>query len=138
MIDKYKDDSKLKIILLGSYIDIMQKLNQSDNPLFGRISKMLFLKEMNYLETSSFYESCDLDTKVKYFSVFGGMPYYNSLIDINKSFEENLNKLIIDKNSVLSDFIDFTLLKELRKINHAHSVFAAIALGYKKYNDILG
>ncbi len=137
-IDQYKNDSKLKIVLLGSYIDIMERLNHSDNPLYGRISKMLFVSQMNYQDSSYFYEKCDLETKVKYYSVFGGMPYYNEMINTEKSFEQNIIDLVISKNSVLSDFIELTLSRELRKINHAHSVFTAIALGYKKYGDIFG
>ncbi len=135
-IDYFKTTSKLKIVLLGSYIDVMEKLNQSDTPLYGRISKMMFITQMNYQEASLFYNFCDIETKVQYFSVFGGMPYYNSLINPEKSFAENVVDLVISKNSILSDFIDLTLSKELRKINHAHSVFTAIALGYRKYNDI--
>lgn len=137
-IDQYRNDSKLKVVLLGSYIDIMEKLNHSDNPLYGRISKMLFVSQMNYQESSYFYEKCDLETKVKYYSVFGGMPYYNGMINTEKSFEQNIIDLVISKSSVLSDFIELTLSRELRKINHAHSVFTAIALGYKKYSDIFG
>ena len=40
-IDTYKNKSKLKVVLLGSYIDIMSKLNHSDQPLFGRITNVV-------------------------------------------------------------------------------------------------
>lgn len=136
-IDKYKHKSKLKLVLLGSYIDIMSKLNHSDNPLYGRISTMMFISEMNYQESSLFYSEVDLETKVKYFSVFGGVPYYNALIDETKSFEENLMNIIISKNSPLSDYIEMTLSKELRKINNANAIFQTIARGISKFSDIL-
>lgn len=138
IIDKYKNNSKIKIVLLGSYIEIMAKLNDLDSALSGRISKMMFVSQMNYQEASEFYPEVDLETKVKYFSIFGGMPYYNSLIDLNKTFEENVRHLIINNGGILGDFIEVSLSKELRKINNANNVFLAIAKGYRKYTDILG
>lgn len=136
-IDTYKHTSKLKLVLLGSYIDIMSKLNHIDNPLYGRISSMMFISELNYQEASLFYPSVDLDTKVMYYSLFGGVPYYNALIDESKSFTENIIKIIISKNSPLSDYIEMTLSKELRKINNANTIFQTIARGISKFNDIL-
>lgn len=137
VIDQNKYTSLTKLVLLGSYIDIMKRLNESDNPLFGRISSMMFITEMNYRDASLFYPNVDLETKVKYYSVFGGVPYYNSLIDETKSFEENIMNLIIKSNSSLGDFVEMILSKELRKLNNANAVFLAIASGKTKFNDIL-
>ena len=75
--------------------------------------------------------------KVKYYSVFGGVPYFNSFIDQNKSFEENVKNLIISKNSPLSNYIELILSKELRKIENANNIFLIIAKGISKFNDIL-
>lgn len=136
VIDKYKNKSSLKLILLGSYIDIMSKLNEVDNPLYGRIF-MMFITKMDYYDASLFYPNVDLETKVKYYSVFDGIPYYNSLIKAEESFEENIKRIIIDQNSQLGDFMEVTLSKELRKINGANSVFSIIASGVSKFNDIL-
>src|SRR5690554_2596579 len=98
LIDKYQHDSKLKLVLMGSSIDIMSNLNKLNNPLNGRISLIMFIKEMNYLESSLFYEKVSLEDKVKYYSVFGGNPYYNSLINQDKTFKDNIVELIINKN----------------------------------------
>ena len=113
VIDEYKNTSKTKLVLLGSYIDVMKRLNEADNPLFGRISRMMFISEMNYQDASLFYPNVDLETKVKYYSVFGGVPYYNSLIDETKTFKENVVELIIKSNSVLGDFVEMVLSKEI-------------------------
>ena len=137
VIDEYKNTSKTKLVLLGSYIDVMKRLNEADNPLFGRISRMMFISEMNYQDASLFYPNVDLETKVKYYSVFGGVPYYNSLIDETKTFKENVVELIIKSNSVLGDFVEMVLSKELRKLNNANAVFLLIANGKNKFNDIL-
>lgn len=137
VIDENKNTSNTKLVLLGSYIDVMKKLNEVENPLFGRISRMMFIDEMDYQDASMFYQSVDLETKVKYYSVFGGVPYYNSLINETKTFKENIEELIIKSNSPLGDFVEMILTKELRKLNNANAVFSSIAAGKTKFNDIL-
>ena len=137
-IDKHHLTSKLKLVLLGSYIDVMSKISNYDRPLYGRLNNIMFLRQLNYQEASEFYPLVDLDTKVKYYSVFGGVPYYLTLIDPLKSFEENVNKLIVNNNSQLSNFVELILSMELRKINNANLVFEAIASGKTRFSDILG
>lgn len=138
VIDQYQKKSLLKLVFLGSFIDIMQRLNESDQPLFGRITQMLFISELNYQEVSLFYPNLSSEEKVKYYSVFGGVPYYNQMIDTKKSFIENVSRLVIDSKGILSDFIEFFLSRELRKVNSANSILETIALGKRKFNDILG
>jgi len=138
MIDEYQHKSLIKVILLGSFIDIMQSLTEPDKPLFGRISQMMFISELNYQEASLFYPNLSNQEKMNYYSVFGGVPYYNQMIDLKKTFIENVSRLIIDSKGILSDFIEFFLSRELRRINNANIVLEAIAIGKRKFADILG
>ncbi len=137
VIDKHHLTSNIKLVLIGSYIDIMSKISYYNRPLYGRLNSIMFLKQLNYQEASMFYPLVDLETKVKYYSVFGGVPYYLTLIDKDLSFEENVNNLIINKNSQLSNFVELILSMELRKINNANLVFEAIATGKTRFSDIL-
>jgi len=138
MIDEYQHKSLIKVILLGSFIDIMKSLTEPDKPLFGRISQMMFISELNYQEASLFYPNLSNQEKMNYYSVFGGVPYYNQMIDLKKTFIENVSRLIIDSKGILSDFIEFFLSRELRRINNANIVLEAIAIGKRKFADILG
>ena len=47
IVDKYKDTSKMKLIICGSYVDTMKALLTNQNSLFGRID----LKPMDYYES---------------------------------------------------------------------------------------
>jgi uncharacterized protein len=138
IVDRYQQKSMLKMVLLGSFIDIMQSLNEPDKPLFGRITQMMFISELDYLETSLFYPNLSNEEKMMYYSAFGGVPYYNQMIEPNKTFIENISCLIIDTKGILSDFIEFFLSRELRRINNANAVLETIAVGKRKFNDILG
>lgn len=130
--------SKLKIVLLGSFIDVMKSITDSHRPLYGRITLSLFLSELNYQEASAFYPESNDEEKLAYYSVFGGVPYYNQWIDCNQSFMDNVCKLIIDDRGILSDFIELFLSKELRKLQNANAVLETIAIGKRKFGDILG
>ena len=62
----------------------MKSLLESQNPLYGRVDLTIDLKQMNYDESAMFYPSFSNEDKVRLYSVFGGIPYYNKLIDVLK------------------------------------------------------
>lgn len=137
MIDENKFSSHLKLIICGSYVEIMKKLLTKENPLYGRMSLVINLKAMDYYDSSLFYDSFSNEDKLSFYSVFGGIPYYNSLIDENKSFKENIIDILLKNNSPLKDEIRNYLYSQLQKIENANLVFDIIAKGYTKFKDIL-
>lgn len=137
LIDKYQDISKLKLIICGSYIDTMKSLLLLHNPLFGRVSLTIDLKPMNYREAALFYSSFSNEDKVRLYSVFGGIPYYNRLIDAEKSVQENIIALIASPGARLETEISLYLKSELAKISNANEVFETLAKGFTRYSDIL-
>lgn len=137
LVDKYKEKSKLTLIILGSYVEIMKSLLETSNPLYGRIDLIINLKSMNYYESSLFYPSFSNEDKVKLYSVFGGIPYYNKLIDENKTVKENIIDLISAPEARLDNEVSTYLKSEISKIVNANEVFDALSKGFSKYNDIL-
>ena len=59
----------------------MKALLEKQNPLYGRVDLILNIKPMDYYESALFYHKFSKEDKVRLFSVFGGIPYYNRLID---------------------------------------------------------
>lgn len=135
-IDKYKYDSLLKLIISGSAIDVMKDMIEYSKPLYGRFSEIILLTEHDYYESSLYYQNYSDEDKVLLYSVFGGEPFYNSLIDTNKSAKENIIDLVIKKDSIVEITINNILSSELSKINGANDVLQAISLGVKKNDDI--
>lgn len=136
-IDSFKDTSKVKLIICGSYVDTMKKLLSNQNPLYGRVDLTILLEAMDYYESSLFYSSFSNEDKVKLYSVFGGIPYYNRLIDAKKTVKENIIDLIASPNSRLENEVSMYLSSEISKINNANEVFETLAKGYSRYKDIL-
>lgn len=137
VIDHYKDTSKMKMIICGSYVDTMKALLAKQNPLYGRIDLTIYLKPMDYYESALFYAEFSDEDKVRLFSVFGGIPYYNRLIDPKKSVRENIIDLIASPGARLENEVSMYLNSEISKITNANEVFEALAKGFSRYKDIL-
>lgn len=137
VIDHYKDTSNMKLIVCGSYVDTMKALLERQNPLYGRIDLTLNLKPMDYYDSALFYPEFSEEDKVRLFSVFGGIPYYNRLIDAKKSVRENIIELIASSGARLENEVAMYLNSEISKITNANEVFEALAKGFSRYKDIL-
>lgn len=137
VVDKYRKDSKLTLIILGSYVEVMRSLLEHENPLYGRVDLTINLKQMDYYESSFFYSNYSAEDKVRIYSVFGGIPYYNRLIDDSKSVRENIIELIASPGARLENEVSMYLNAELSKIVNANEVFEALSRGFSKYSDIL-
>lgn len=137
LVDKFRDTSKLKLIILGSYVDIMRSLLEHANPLFGRVDLVIDLKQMDYYEAALFYPNMSEEDKVRIYSVFGGIPYFNRLIDDRKSVKENIIELIASQGARLENEVSMYLSAEISKMVNANEVFEALARGFSKYSDIL-
>ena len=95
------------------------------------------LKQMDYYESSLFYPEFSAEDKVRIYSVFGGIPYYNRLIDDSRSVKENIIELIASTGARLENEVSMYLNSELSKIVNANEVFEALSRGFSKYSDIL-
>lgn len=137
LIDKYKDTSSLKLVLCGSYVEIMKSLLARENPLYGRVDLTIDLKPMDYYESAMFYPDFSSEDKVRLYSVFGGVPYFNRLIDSNLTVRENIQELISAPGARLENEVSMYLKSEISKITNANEVFEALSKGYSKYSDIL-
>ena len=137
VIDSYKDTSKIKLIICGSYVDTMKALLAKQNPLYGRIDLTINLKPMDYYDSALFYSDFSDEDKVRLFSVFGGIPYYNRLIDAQKSVRENIIDLIASPGARLENEVSMYLNSEISKITNANEVFEALAKGFSRYKDLL-
>lgn len=137
LIDRYKDTTHLKLVLCGSYVEIMKSLLARENPLYGRVDLAIDLKPMDYYESAMFYPSFSSEDKVRLYSVFGGIPYYNRLIDPALSVRENIQELISAPGARLENEVSMYLKSEISKIANANEVFEALSKGFSKYSDLL-
>ena len=136
-IDAHRESSSLSIVLCGSYVEIMKSLIEHESPLYGRIDLALELKPMDYFDAAKFYPGFSPEDKVRLYSVFGGIPYYNRLIDQASSVRNNIVELVTEPGARLENEIPSYLGAEISKMTNANEVFGALAQGYSRWGDVL-
>lgn len=137
LVDTYRERAHVKLVLCGSHVDVMKSLLEHASPLYGRVDLTISLKAMDYYDSAKFYPGFTAENKVRLYSVFGGIPYYNRLIDQKKSVRENIIELISDPDSRLENEVSMYIASEISKMTNANEVFGALAKGYSKYRDLL-
>ena len=136
-IDKYKNKSKLKLIISGSYVTIMKKMIEYGSHSYGRFNHIMLIRPFDYYTSSLFYENYSPEDKIKMYSIFGGLPYFNSLINTSISADENIINLIIKKDSIIEHELNEMILSETQKINYLNDLIAILGRGTSKYSDIV-
>ena len=136
LIDQISHQINLKLILSGSYVDMMKSLIEGNSETFGRFTSVLELKAFDYYDAASFYSGFTPEEKMLMYSVFGGVAFFNSLIEPDRTPTENIQRLILRPNSILQMEIEYSISSETNKIPMMNSVIEAIGAGNTKYADI--
>ena len=104
--DRYKQKSKLNMILIGSVYSLMHKIFQdSKEPLFNRADRQLFIKPFPVKEIANVlhdFNQGSTQTLFDYYVITGGMPIYIDLLTTNEAFTLNeILDFILHVNSPL-------------------------------------
>ena len=86
--------------------------------VYGRVDLTINLKPMDYYESALFYQDYSQEDKVRIYSAFGGIPYYNRFVDTKKSVKENIINLVASPDARLANEVEMYLLSELSKISN--------------------
>jgi len=136
IVDQSLLDSKIKLILSGSHVGMVEDALTYKKPLYGRTTFKIKLDAFDYYEASKFYSKINSEDKVRLYSVFGGVPFYASKIDETKSVRENIMDLFLDEGAIFEDEITFFLSQEVRSVATYGKILNAIASGATKLNEI--
>ena len=135
-IDKYKSRSKIHLFISGSYVGLMEKMIGKQSHSYGRFNHIIPLAAFDYFDSAKFYPTYTDEEKVMLYSVFGGIPYFNSLIDTEKSAAENIYELVVKTDSICEREINETVMAETTKSPQLNEILLAIVNGKRRYSDI--
>lgn len=124
------------LILSGSSIHIMEKLQDHGSPLYGRFADTIALRQFTYLEAREMLPSLSYADLIAFYGVFGGSPYVLEKIDESKSLEENVCELILNEDGKLRNHLRANVINELESDPDLHRILDAIRNGCKKYSEI--
>ena len=128
--------SNIKLILCGSYISVMKELVEEDNPLFGRFTQILAIKEFDYYDASKFFPKLDVRSKIERYAVFGGSPYILSNLEPGASLKNCIMENLLPETSIFHTYIESIALQEIRK-NYDVRILEKIGNGRKKYSELI-
>ena len=135
--DENLSNQNIMIILCGSAMSFIEKeILEEKNPLYGRATGILKMKEMDFYEAVQFVPNYTAEEKIITYAVLGGIPHYLKQFDDKKSLQENILKNILTRGSILYSEVDFLLRQELRETGIYNIIIEAVALGNTKLNDI--
>lgn len=136
-IDTVWNDKNLKIILCGSALSFMEKKVLSEkSPLFGRRDSQIKLEAFNYLDAAKFVPNYSNEDKAICYGITGGVAKYLSMIDSNKSIDENIVRLFFRTDGYLYDETRNLLTQEFSDISLVNNIVEQIASGENALNII--
>ena len=138
-IDTVWNDKNLKIILCGSALSFMEKKVLSEkSPLFGRRDSQIKLETFDYLDAAKFVPDYSNEDKAICYGITGGVAKYLSMIDPEKSIDENIVRLFFRTDGYLYDETRNLLTQEFSDISIVNNIVEQIASGENTLNIIAG
>ena len=90
-IDKYKDSSKLMLILCGSSMSYMEDhVLAYKAPLYGRRTSQMKILPFDFADTCRYFKNFSGEDKALVYGMVGGTPQYLLQMDDRRSVEENI------------------------------------------------
>lgn len=138
-IDTKWKHKNLMIILCGSALSFMgNKVLSEKSPLFGRRDSQIRLEHFSYREAALFVPDYSLEDKAICYGITGGVAKYLSLIDREKSIDDNIKKLFFRTDGYLYDETRNLLTQEFSDITLVNNIIEQIASGENTVNGIAG
>ncbi|MBQ6843738.1 MAG: ATP-binding protein [Agathobacter sp.] len=137
LIDKYKDTSKLFLILCGSSMSYMEdQVLAYKAPLYGRRTAQFKVQPFEFLEACQYFTHLSNENKALAYGIVGGTPQYLLQLNDNLSIEDNIKNTYLNPSSSIYEEPQNLLKQEVREPAIYNAIIAAIAAGYSKMSEI--
>ncbi len=137
LIDKYKDTSRLFLILCGSSMSYMEdQVLAYKAPLYGRRTAQFKVEPFGFWEACKYFKNFSNEDKALAYGIAGGTPQYLLQINDNVSIEENIKRIYLDTASFIYEEPQNLLKQEVREPAIYNAIVAAVAMGYTKMSEI--
>ncbi len=137
LIDKYKDTSKLYLILCGSSMSFMEEqVLGYKSPLYGRRTAQFKIQPFDFSESRKYFKNFSDIEMAEIYGIVGGTPQYLLQMNDDLSVEDNIKMNILDPNSYLFEEPANLLKQEVQKAALYNGVITAVASGSTKLSEI--
>lgn len=137
LIDKYKDTSKLMLILCGSSMSYMEdEVLAYKSPLYGRRTAQMKIFPFSVDEACRYLKNYSDEDKALAYGIVGGTPQYLLQMDDRLSIEDNIKNTYLNPISFLYEEPTNLLKQEVREPAIYTAIITAIAVGASRMSDI--
>ena len=137
LIDKYKDTSKLMLILCGSSMSYMEDhVLAYKAPLYGRRTAQMKILPFDFEESCRYFNNLSDEDKALIYGIVGGTPQYFLQMSDKLSVEENIKNTYLNPMSFLYEEPVNLLKQEVREPAIYTAIITAIANGHSRMSEI--
>lgn len=137
LIDKYKDTSKLFLVLCGSSMSYMEdQVLAYKAPLYGRRTAQFKVQPFEFQEACKYFSKLSNEDKAMAYGIVGGTPQYLLQFNDNLSIEDNIKNTYLNPVSSIYEEPQNLLKQEVREPAIYNAIIAAVAAGYTKMSEI--
>ena len=137
LIDKYKDKSKLMMIICGSSMSYIEDhVLAYKAPLYGRRTAQMKILPFDFAETCCYFKHFSDEEKAVIYGIAGGTPQYLFQMNDTLSVEENIKNTFLNTSSFLFEETENLLKQEVRDTTIYNAIITSIATGASRMSEI--
>lgn len=137
LIDQYKENSKLMLILCGSSMSYMEDhVLAYKAPLYGRRTAQMKIQPFDFSDTCKYLKNFSNEDKALIYGMIGGTPQFLLQINDKLSVEENIKNTFLNPMSAIYEEPENLLKQEVREPALYNAIITAIANGASRVAEI--
>jgi uncharacterized protein len=134
VMEEERDHSRLKLVLCGSQVALMETLFTEKNPMHGRLQR-LAIRPLPFREAVQFLPGLRPLAAFERFAIAGGMPMYLSKLS-RGTLRQAVCGMVLDKDSPLFNEGRSIVEQELREPRLYFAILEQLASGSEAVNEI--
>ena len=127
---------KLKLVLSGSYVSAMRRLEAADQPLYGRRTRLLDVGPFSCRDAGRFVPNWSARDRLTAFGLFGGLAGHLALLDPRRSLRANAEEHLLSPSGRLFDEGAHLLDAFLGEAAVHYAILEAVAGGVQTFSRI--
>jgi AAA+ ATPase superfamily predicted ATPase len=135
--DNHWKDKHVLLILCGSVASFMTRKVLKSNALYGRINLEILLKGLPADEAARLFRGKRSKEEIlKYLMVFGGVPKYLEEINLDRSFNQNMNRLCFSPHGPMVNEVERLFYSQFREAQTYKKIVELLKTGIFSLDEI--